>query len=194
MAGVERRRHRHLLGRRALHRRDREGLRPDLGNHSVRARHGFAHARDFAGLAAPRLGRRVPRRASSGDRGVHRDPQTLGRLQSQEPEPAPRHLHHRRIHAGGARRSAVRAAQPEGRQGAAHAVARASCGRRSSRRGCRPASPTCCSATRPTTSSRRISASSASRCASRTCAARSCCPPASITWAARAPRCAACRR
>ena len=71
---------------------------------------------------------------------------------------------------------------------------RARCGRRSSRPGCRPASPICCSATPPTTSSRRTSASSASRCASRTCAARSCCPPAWITSAARAPRCAACRR
>ena len=56
------------------------------------------------GLAAPRLGGRLSRRAPPGDRGVHRDPQTLGRLQPQEPEPAPRHLHHRRVHARGARR------------------------------------------------------------------------------------------
>ena len=70
----------------------------------------------------------------------------------------------------------------------------ARCGRRSSRPGCRPASPTCSSATRRTASWPRTSANSASRCASRISAARSCCPPARITSDARAPRCAACRR
>ena len=92
------------------------------------------------------------------------------------------------------RRSAVRAAQPEERRGAAHAfrtppVAEdsrdATADRRAlpavQRHGQQPAQ-------------RRISAISASRCASRICAAKSCCPPASIIWAARAPRCVACRR
>ena len=130
----------------------------------------------------------------SGDRGVHRDPQAVRRLQPQEPEPAPRRLHHRRVHAGRARRSAVRPAQPEGRQGRCARSPRASSGRRSSRRGCRRASPIYCSATPRTSSSRRINASSASRCASRTCAARSCSRRAAITSARRARRCAASRR
>ena len=69
-----------------------------------------------------------------------------------------------------------------------------SSGRRSSRPACRPASPICCSSTRRTARCRRISASSASRCASRISAARSCCRPASTIAARRAPRCAACRR
>ena len=92
------------------------------GHHSVRARHGFADARDLAGLAAARLCGRLHRRAPPRDRRVRRDPQTVGRLQSQEPEPASRRLHHRRVHARRARRRAVRAAQPAHRRAGARSL------------------------------------------------------------------------
>ena len=68
------------------------------------------------GLAAPRFGRLLPRHLASGDRGVPRDPQTLGRLQPQGAEPAPRRARHRRVHGSGPRRRRVHPAQPEGRQ------------------------------------------------------------------------------
>ena len=115
----QRRRHRHLLGRRALDRRARARLRPYLGNHSIRARHGLADAGDLARLAAARVCGRLHRRAPSRDRGVHRDSQAVRRLQPQEPEPASRRLHHGRVHARRARRRAVHAAQPADRRGAA---------------------------------------------------------------------------
>ena len=146
----QRRRHRHLLGRRALDRRARARLRPYVGDHSVRPRHGLADARDLAGLAAARLGGRLPRRAPSRDRRVHRDPQAVGRLQPQEPEPASRRLHHRRVHARRARRRAVRAAQPAAPASRCARCRRGCCGSASSRLGCRPASRTCCSSTRRT--------------------------------------------
>ncbi len=63
------------------------------------------------GLAAARLGGGLSRHHPSGDRGVPGDPQGLGRLQPQGPEPASRHQHHRRIHglrAARARCSALR--------------------------------------------------------------------------------------
>ena len=194
LARVERRRYRHLLGRGALDRRARQRQRADLGHHPVRARDGLAHARDLAGLAAPRLRGRLPRRASPGDRGVRRDPQTLGRLQSQEPEPAPRHRDHRRVHGGRARRPAVRAAQPAHARAAARPCLRACSGRRSSRRACRRASPISSSSTRRIARCRSISASSGSACASRISAARSCCRPAAIIAASRVRRSAASRR
>ena len=75
-------------------------------------------AGDQPGLAAPRLGRRLPRHLAPRDRGVPRDPQTLGRLQPQGLEPPPRRARHRRVHGGGAQRRRVHPAQPQGRLGA----------------------------------------------------------------------------
>ena len=122
LARQQRRRHRHLLGRRALDRRARSRLRPYVGNHSIRPRHGLPDAGDLARLAAARLCGRLHRRAPSRDRGVHRDSQAVRRLQPQEPEPASRRLHHGRVHARRARRRAVHAAQPADRRGAAPGV------------------------------------------------------------------------
>ena len=56
--------------------------------------------------------------AHPGDRGVPRNPQTLGRLQPQGAEPAPRRARHRRVHGGRARRRRIHPALPEGRVGA----------------------------------------------------------------------------
>ena len=69
------------------------------------------------------------------------------------------------------------------------------CGRRFSRRGCRPASPTCCSATRPTTSWRRTSASSGLKVRQSNLCSEILLPTGrGSPGQARAPRCAACRR
>ena len=57
LAGVEGRRHRHLLGRGARHRRAGRPQRQDQRHHPVRPRHGQPDAGDLAGLAAARLGR-----------------------------------------------------------------------------------------------------------------------------------------
>ena len=105
LARLQRRRHRHLLGRCPLDRREGRPERADLGHHPVHPRDGLADARDQPGLAAPRFGRLLSRHPPSGDRGVPRDPQSLRRLQPQEPEPASRHQHHRRVHGSGARRT-----------------------------------------------------------------------------------------
>ncbi len=143
LAGLQRRRHRHLLGRRALDRREGEGQRPDLRHHPVHPRDGLPHAGDQPGLAAPRLGGGLPRRAPSGDRGVPRDPQALGRLQPQVPEPAPRHL---RSPTSSWRPCATAGRSPCAARDTSAPLktvdARACSGRRSSRRACRPASPT----------------------------------------------------
>ena len=87
----QRRRHRHLLGRRPLHRREGRAQRPDQRHHPLHPGDGLADAGDQPGLAAPRLGRRLSRHPPPGDRGVPRDPQALGRLQPQGAQPAPRH-------------------------------------------------------------------------------------------------------
>ena len=85
-----RRRHRHLLGPRSRHRRAGRPQRQDQRDHPVRPRDGQPDAGDQPGLAAPRFGRLLPRRLAPRDRGVPRDPQTVGRLQPQGAQPAPR--------------------------------------------------------------------------------------------------------
>src|SRR3954469_20899267 len=50
-------------------------------------RQGAPQAGDQPGVPAPRLGRLLPRHLAPRDRGVPRDPQALGRLQPQGPEP-----------------------------------------------------------------------------------------------------------
>ena len=75
LAGVQGRRHRHLLGQRARHRREGRPERQDQRHHPVRPGDGSPDAGDQPGLAAPRLGRRLPRHLASRDRGVPRDPQ-----------------------------------------------------------------------------------------------------------------------
>ena len=75
LARVQGRRHRHLLGPRARHRRAGRPQRQDQRHHPVRARDGQPDAGDQPGLAAPRLGRLLPRRLAPRDRGVPRDPQ-----------------------------------------------------------------------------------------------------------------------
>ena len=65
LAGVEGRRHRHLLGPGARHRRAGRAQRQDQRHHPVRPRHGLADAGDQPGLAAPRLGRLLPRHLAS---------------------------------------------------------------------------------------------------------------------------------
>ena len=118
LARLQGRRHRHLLGQRPRHRRAGRPQRQDQRHHPVRARDGQPDAGDQPGLAAPRLGRLLPRHQPSRDRGIPRDPQTLGRLQPQGAQPPPRRARHRRVHGSGARRRRVRPAQPQGRVGA----------------------------------------------------------------------------
>ena len=76
LAGVQGRRHRHLLGPRARHRRAGRPQRQDQRHHPLRPGDGQPDAGDQPGLAAPRLGRLLPRHLAPGDRGVPRDPQT----------------------------------------------------------------------------------------------------------------------
>ena len=114
LAGVERRRHRHLLGPRALDRREGAGRR-DLRHHSLHPRDGRPHAGDQPGLAAPRLGRGLSRHPPSGDRGVPGDPQGVRRFQPQGTQSPSRHQRHRRVHArraGTARCSRCAARRP----------------------------------------------------------------------------------
>ena len=120
LAGLEGRRHRHLLGRGARHRRAGRPQRQDQRHHPVRPRDGQPDAGDFAGLAAARLGGRLPRHLAPRDRGVPRDPQAVRRLQPQGAQPPPRRAHHRRVHGGRARRRRVRAALTPRRVGAGH--------------------------------------------------------------------------
>ncbi len=110
LAGQPRRRHRHLLGPGARHRRAGRPQRQDQRHHPVRASDGQPDAGHFAGLAAARLGRLLPRHLPPGDRGVPRNPQTVGRLQPQGAQSAPWRAGHRRVHGGGARRRRVHAA------------------------------------------------------------------------------------
>jgi ribonucleoside-diphosphate reductase alpha chain len=79
-------------GAASAHRREGRPQRQDQRHHPLRPRDGQPDAGDQPGLAAPRLGGRLPRHPPPGDRGVPRDPQALGRLQPQGAEPAPRHL------------------------------------------------------------------------------------------------------
>ena len=194
LARLARRRHRHLLGQRARHRRAGRPQRQDQRHHPVRARDGFADARDQPGHAAPRFGGLLPRHQPPGDRGVPRDPQAVGRLQPQGAEPAPRRADPRRLHGSGPRRRRMDAAQPQGRQRArqgrcARAVPEAGRDpprhRRAVHRVQRPRELGRCPS---------ITATWASRSRPRTCAARSRCRPARITSARTAPRSAACRR
>ncbi len=90
VAGLARRRHRHLLGQCARDRRAGRPQRQDQRDHSVRAGDGFADAGDFAGFAAARVGGLLHRRAPPGDRGIPRDPHHHGRFQPQGAEPASR--------------------------------------------------------------------------------------------------------
>ncbi len=145
----KRRRHRHLLGQRARHRRAGRPQRQDQRHHPVRPRDGQPDAGDQPGLAAPRLGRLLPRHLAPGDRGVPRDPQALGRLQPQGAQPPPRRARHRRVHGGGARRRRVRPAQSpkDGSRSAARSTP-ARCSRSWSRPASRPASRTSSSSTR----------------------------------------------
>ena len=57
LAGLQWRRHRHLLGQCPLHRRKGEGRGQDLGHHPLHPRDGQPDPGDLPGLAAPRLGR-----------------------------------------------------------------------------------------------------------------------------------------
>ena len=75
-AGVQWRRHRHLLGQGPLHRREGED-RPDQRHHSLHPCDGRADPGDQPGLAAARLGGGLSRHLPSGDRGVPGDPQSL---------------------------------------------------------------------------------------------------------------------
>ena len=193
LARVERRRHRHVLGRRSLDRRARARLRAHVGDHSVRSRHGLADARDLAGIAAPRLRGRLHRRAPSRDRRVRRDPQTVGRLQPQEPELAPRRVHHGRVHARSCATTSRSRCAARTRASRCARCRRACSGSGCSRRDCRPASRTCCSSTPRIGSSRSTSAQSGSPCANRISAARSCCRPDATIWAEPARRSAASR-
>ncbi len=65
LAGVQGRRHRHLLGQRPRHRRAGRPQRQDQRHHPVRAGDGQPDAGDQPGLAAPRLGRLLSRRQST---------------------------------------------------------------------------------------------------------------------------------
>ena len=149
LAGVQGRRHRHLLGQRPRHRRAGRPQRQDQRHHPVRAGDGQPDAGDFAGLAAARLGRLLPRHLAPRDRGVPRDPQAVGRLQPQGAEPPPRRARHRRVHGGGARRRRVRPAQsPKDGSRCAPRSTPARCSRSWSRPASRPASRTSSSSTR----------------------------------------------
>ena len=147
VARLQWRRHRHLLGQGALDRRGREGLWRDVRHHPLHSRDGRPDPGDQPGLAAARLGGLLSRHPPSGDRGVPRNPQGLGRLQPQGSQSPSRHQHHRRVHGGGARRHDVRPAQPEDPCGDPRGRCAATCGSASSRRGCIPASPICSSST-----------------------------------------------
>ncbi len=103
LACVARRRDRHLLGQCPRHRRAGWPQRQDLGHHPVRARDGFADAGDQPGLAAARVGGGLSRRVAPRDRGIPRNPQTLGRFQPQGAQPAPRRVADRRLHGSGPR-------------------------------------------------------------------------------------------
>ena len=143
------RRHRHLLGQRPRHRRAGRPQRQDQRNHPVCPRHGLADSRYLAGLAAARIGRMLPRRLPSRDRGIPGDPEAQRRLQPQGIEPAPRRAGHRRVHGSGSRRSRVHAAsQPQATDRNAARSTPARCSRSWSRPGLRPASPTSSSSTR----------------------------------------------
>ena len=101
-------------GQRPRHRRAGRPQRQDQRHHPVRPGDGQPDAGDQPGLAAPRLGRLLPRHQSPRDRGIPRDPQTLGRLQPQGAQPPPRRARHRRVHGGGARRRRVPAEVAQG--------------------------------------------------------------------------------
>src|SRR5207248_1722797 len=102
--------------------RSRDALLTDFGKTTLEDRYllpGESYQDMFARVAtayaddsdhAQRLGRRLPRHPPPRDRGVPRDPQAVRRLQPQGAEPAPRHLHHRRVHGSRARRNALRPA------------------------------------------------------------------------------------
>ena len=100
------------------------------------------------GLAAARLGGGLSRRLASRDRGVPRDPQTVGRLQPQGLEPAPRRADHRRVHGGGSRRRRVRPQVAQGRHRSRPRSTRAACSRNWSKPALPPASRTSSSSTR----------------------------------------------
>ena len=140
LARLARRRHRHLLGQCPRHRRARRPERQDQRHHPLRPRDGFADARDLAGLAAARLGGLLSRRLASRDRGVPRNPQTLGRFQPQGAQPPPRRAHHRRLHGSGARRRRMDLRAPRTSPTAARSM-RARCSRSSSRPASRRANP-----------------------------------------------------
>ena len=143
-----RRRHRHLLGQRARHRRACRPQRQDQRHHPLRPRDGQPHACHQPGLAAPRLGRLLSRHQPPGDRGISRNPQTVGRLQPQGLEPPPRRADHRRVHGSGARRHRIQPAQPQGPAACAARSMRAACSRSWSKRASPPASLTSSSSTR----------------------------------------------
>ena len=82
---------------------------------------------DQPGLAAPRLGRRLPAGQPSRDRGVHRDPPAdRRRSQPQGAQPAPRPADLRRLHARRRGRRGMGAGQPQGRRRAAQGLGAAS--------------------------------------------------------------------
>ncbi len=65
LAGLQGRRHRHLLGQCARHRRDGRPQRQDQRHHPLRPRDGQPDAGDHPGLAAPRLGGLLSRRLAT---------------------------------------------------------------------------------------------------------------------------------
>ena len=148
LARRARRRHRHLLGLGPRHRRAGRPQRQDQRDHPVRPGDGFADPGDLAGLAPPRLGRLLSRHLAPRDRGVPRDPQTLGRLQPQGAQPPPRRAGHRRVHGSGQDRRRMGAPLAQGRLASAPRSTPARCSRSWSRPGSRPASPTSSSSTR----------------------------------------------
>ena len=120
MARGARRRHRQLLGKSALHRREGRPERADLGRHPLRARHGFAHPRHQPGKPAARLGGGLHAGEPPGDRGVRgAAPAHRRRPQPQGAQPASRRAGAGRLHARGRGGRGLGAHQPARPQRAA---------------------------------------------------------------------------